>query len=100
MTILQKESDDEKETSQQTEPTPTQKKEEQVQEEEETDQEEEAKTTGSDAYESYVIRPGDTLFKISIQRYGDMSEIEEICRLNGISEDDIIYPGQTLLLPE
>ena len=100
VTILQKESDDEKETSQQTEPTPTQKKEEQVQEEEETDQEEEAKTTGSDAYESYVIRPGDTLFKISIQRYGDMSEIEEICRLNGISEDDIIYPGQTILLPQ
>lgn len=61
--------------------------------------EQESEETDGSVHESYVIRPGDTLFKISVQRYGDMDEIEEICRLNGISEDDIIYPGQIILLP-
>ena len=65
----------------------------------EADDAKKTEETGGEVHESYTIRPGDTLFKISIQRYGDMSEISEICRLNGISEDDIIYPGQTILLP-
>lgn len=56
-------------------------------------------TSGSDVHESYVIRPGDTLFQISMARYGGMEAIEEICRLNGISEDEIIYPGQVIVLP-
>lgn len=51
------------------------------------------------AHESYVIRPGDTLYEISMSRYGDMSAIEEICRLNGFSEDEVIYPGQIIVLP-
>lgn len=55
--------------------------------------------SGSDVHESYVIRPGDTLFHISMARYGNMETIEEICRLNGISEDEIIYPGQVIVLP-
>ncbi|MDC7291508.1 LysM peptidoglycan-binding domain-containing protein [Blautia schinkii] len=55
--------------------------------------------SGSDVHESYVIRPGDTLFQISMARYGNMETIEEICRLNGISEDEIIYPGQVIVLP-
>lgn len=103
VTVLHRDSDKE-ESSDQADPTPTvtEKKEEQkqIEKQEEKDNTEETETTGTEAYESYVIRPGDTLFKISIQRYGDMSEIEEICRLNGISEDDIIYPGQTILLPQ
>ena len=106
LTVLEKEAEEKSnETSGSGEPSPTQT----VQDEESSqtenidsqeDSEQKTQSTGSGAYESYVIRPGDTLFKISIQRYGNMSEIEEICRLNGISEDDIIYPGQTLLLPE
>ena len=48
---------------------------------------------------SYVIRPGDTLYQISMEKYGNMDEVAEICRLNGISEDEIIYPGQIIVLP-
>ena len=51
------------------------------------------------ARESYVIRPGDTLYQISMEHYGNMDEIEEICRLNGISQEEIIYPGQVIVLP-
>lgn len=109
VTVLEKETDeDSDEEKERTSPKPTEKP---VSEKPQTDasrassgkqEDSEAKsseTAGRQAYESYVIRPGDTLFKISVQKYGDMSEIEEICRLNGISEDDIIYPGQTILLP-
>lgn len=48
---------------------------------------------------SYIIRPGDTLYQISIQNYGNMEAVEEICRLNGITADEIIYPGQIIVLP-
>lgn len=61
---------------------------------------EQIQQTDGKTYENYTIRPGDTLFKISIQKYGNMDEINEICRLNGISENDIIYPGQTIILPQ
>lgn len=47
----------------------------------------------------YVIRPGDTLYQISIEKYGSMDAISEICRLNGLSEEEIIYPGQIIVLP-
>lgn len=55
-----------------------------------------AASTGS---ASYIIRPGDTLYQISMEKYGNMDEVAEICRLNGISEDEIIYPGQIIVLP-
>ena len=48
---------------------------------------------------SDVIQPGDTLFQISLERYGDAKEISRICALNGIKEDEIIYPGQVIVLP-
>lgn len=48
---------------------------------------------------SYIIRPGDTLYQISLEKYGTMDKINEICRMNGISEDELIYPGQIIVLP-
>ena len=48
---------------------------------------------------SYTIRPGDTLYQISIENYGTMDKVADICRANGISEDEIIYPGQIIVLP-
>ena len=53
----------------------------------------------TEAHETYVIRPGDTLYQISISHYGSMDEISEICRLNGLAENEIIYPGQVIVLP-
>src|SRR5699024_7209171 len=48
---------------------------------------------------SYLTRPGDTLYQISLEKYGTMDKINEICRMNGISEDELIYPGQIIVLP-
>ena len=48
---------------------------------------------------SYVIKPGDTLYQISIAKYGTMENVEAICRANGLTEDEIIYPGQIIVLP-
>ena len=57
-----------------------------------------AETSGN-AHDTYVIRPGDTLYQISIEKYGSMDVIREICELNGIAENQIIYPGQVIVLP-
>ena len=48
---------------------------------------------------TYVIKPGDTLYQISVANYGTIDKVSEICRLNGITEDQIIYPGQIIVLP-
>ena len=48
---------------------------------------------------SYVIKPGDTLYQISITKYGTMEKVAEICQANGLTEDEIIYPGQIIVLP-
>lgn len=50
-------------------------------------------------HESYVIQPGDTLFQICMDRYGSVEAISQICQLNGMSADEIIYPGQVIVLP-
>lgn len=60
----------------------------------------ENEAAASDAVqESYVIQPGDTLFQICMDRYGSSEEIREICELNDITVDEIIYPGQVIVLP-
>lgn len=56
-------------------------------------------TSGKEVHNTYVIRPGDTLYQISIEKYGSMNAISEICELNGISPEEIIYPGQVIVLP-
>lgn len=60
--------------------------------------ENEAAASGS-AHESYVIQPGDTLFQISMDRYGSVAAIAQICALNGMTADEIIYPGEVIVLP-
>lgn len=51
------------------------------------------------AHESYVIQPGDTLFQICMDKYGSIEAISQICQINGISAEEIIYPGQVIVLP-
>lgn len=57
----------------------------------------EGQTAGGD---EYIIQKGDTLTSISKKYYGTIAKVEEICRLNGISPEEIIYAGQKLVLPE
>lgn len=47
----------------------------------------------------YTVVRGDTLSKISERYYGTMQKVAEICVLNGIDEEDVIYEGQIILLP-
>ena len=56
-------------------------------------------TAAAGTPQTYVIRPGDTLYQISLSRYGTVDAMEKICELNGISASEIIYPGQVIVLP-
>lgn len=48
---------------------------------------------------SYTVKVGDTLAGISQMYYGNLERVEEICTLNGISDENTILPGQKILLP-
>lgn len=47
----------------------------------------------------YVIQKGDTLAKICMKYYGDISNIDRICEMNGIKNKDNILYGQKIILP-
>lgn len=73
-----------------------------------TDTETERKTEPEDAVRtannagaraSYTVKVGDTLAGISEMYYGTLERVQEICDLNGISDQDTILPGQKILLP-
>ena len=55
--------------------------------------------TSATSRNTYVIRPGDTLYQISVANYGTTEKVSDICKANGIAEDEIIYPGQIIVLP-
>jgi len=46
--------------------------------------------------ETYIVRPGDTLYRIAL-RYG--TNYMELARVNGIPNPRLIYPGQQLCIP-
>lgn len=50
--------------------------------------------------QEYVIQKGDTLSSICKKKYGTIARMDEICRLNRISPDDIIYAGEKIRLPD
>ena len=60
---------------------------------------EESQETSLSVYTKYTVRKGDTISQISMRYYGDFSKITEICKINNMLETDVIYPGQTILLP-
>lgn len=47
----------------------------------------------------YVIQKGDTLAKICLKYYGNLSNIDVICEMNGIANKDNILYGQKIILP-
>lgn len=56
-------------------------------------------TLSDKVHETYMIKPGDTLYEISLSHYGNMDAIAEICSLNNLTENQVIYPGQVIVLP-
>ena len=49
--------------------------------------------------EYYVVQKGDTLDRISQKIYGTTGEVDAICRMNGLTDGNLIFIGQKLLLP-
>ena len=45
------------------------------------------------------MQRGDTLDSISLKLYGSTQETEAICKMNGLSDGNLIFIGQKLLLP-
>lgn len=56
-----------------------------------------AETNGADGV--YVVEEGDTLAIISRKMYGDLTHVDAIISMNGLSDGNLIYVGQKLLLP-
>lgn len=49
--------------------------------------------------EYYQVQPGDTLLEISRAYYGNEDMVDKICEINGLADGDIIYIGETIVLP-
>ena len=64
-----------------------------------TEQEEDSSQVSGEIHPTYTIQRGDTITKISIKTYGSTEKVREICELNNLSVNDLIYPGQKILLP-
>jgi nucleoid-associated protein YgaU len=45
---------------------------------------------------SYVVQAGDTLWDICKRFFGNGQKYTWLARINGISNPDLIYPGQVL----
>lgn len=56
-------------------------------------------SSGNGSNGVYVVEEGDTLAIISRKMYGDVTHVDAICKMNGISDGNLIYVGQKLLLP-
>ena len=61
---------------------------------------EQSTATGKQAQQDYyTVQRGDTLDKISLKLYGTANHVEAICKMNGLTDGNLIYIGQKLLLP-
>lgn len=48
----------------------------------------------------YQVKKGDTLAKISIDEYGTMLKVKDICELNNIADENMIHEGDIIYLPK
>jgi outer membrane autotransporter protein len=51
------------------------------------------------AARTYTVESGDTLWAIAERFYGDGNKYQTIANASGISNPDLIYPGQVLTIP-
>jgi LysM repeat protein len=49
--------------------------------------------------ETYTVHAGDSLGSISIKFFGDLSMVDEIMKINGMDNPDMLYSGKVLELP-
>lgn len=48
---------------------------------------------------TYTVVPGDTLWGIAVTYYGDGTRYPEIAAANGVENPNLIFPGQTFIVP-
>lgn len=65
----------------------------------ETDSKETGEKQEDESGEYYTVQKGDTLDKISMKLYGTTEEVDAICKMNGLTDGNLIFIGQKLLLP-
>ena len=53
----------------------------------------------ANGYEIYQVGEGETLYGICFKEYGTLSRLSELCRLNGLEDENRILAGQKLILP-
>jgi nucleoid-associated protein YgaU len=46
-----------------------------------------------------VIEKGDSLYDISLKKYGTISMIEAIAKANNLQNENLIQEGETIVLP-
>ena len=51
------------------------------------------------SYKVYVVGEGETLYGICFKVYNNIRKLEEICRINSLTDENSIYACQKLLLP-
>ena len=59
----------------------------------------EEENTDRNEVKKYVVEGGDSLGYISRKFYGDNSGIDQIMKMNGLEDADMIYAGQVLWIP-
>lgn len=47
----------------------------------------------------YVVKKGDSLYSISLKNYGNISMIQSILQANGLTDENFIREGETIILP-
>lgn len=54
-------------------------------------------SSGQELYESYVVKQGDSMYAIA-RKYG--IDLNDLLAINGIDNNDYIYPNQTIIIPK
>lgn len=55
--------------------------------------------TAAGTYQTYIVKRGDTLVSISRKMYGTQKLVPQIKSVNGMTNENEIYPGQKLKIP-
>ena len=66
---------------------------------EEADQQMEVLGQALEEASTHVVQDGETLYGICLEKYHDLSRVDEVCRLNGLEDVNKIKAGQKLILP-
>lgn len=61
---------------------------------------EKAATTSTQNYSFYIVKNGDSLSRISEKIFSSIKYVDEIKELNNIENEDMIYEGQKLWIPD